>query len=71
MAQKPDFNIDRLIADCGGPKEVAAICNVARSTPYNWSRRRNIALEHLAALKLRFPRLDLNSYVELVNVVDA
>lgn len=67
MAQKPDFNIDRLIADCGGPEQVSSICKVARSTPYNWSRRGNVQLKHLAALKLRFPRLDLNAYVELVD----
>lgn len=67
MSQHPGFDVARLIADAGGPKVVASTCKVSRSTPYNWIRRKNIHVTDLAKIKLRFPHLDLNSYVRLVD----
>lgn len=58
------FNVRKLIADCGGPRKVADLLEICRTTPYRWQRTGTIPVQALTDL-LTTHHHDFNHYVEL------
>ena len=56
------FNVERFVADLGGPVPAAAICRVSRTTPYRWIKTGRINSDILERAKEAKPNLNLDDY---------
>jgi len=59
-----NFNIAKLIEDCGGASKLAASLGVARTTPYRWLQQGMISSRMLVRIKQSQPTINIDNYIE-------
>ena len=57
------YDVKKLIEDCGGVAEVAKATGKNRTQPYRWVKTNKVTTEILASIKCANPEIDLNEYV--------
>lgn len=56
------FDIESLINDLGGAREVSRRLNTGRSVPYGWARRGSVSSAYLSKIKEAFPWVSFDQY---------
>jgi hypothetical protein len=56
------FDIERLVNDLGGARQVSSTLNTGRSVPYGWIRRGSVSSAYLSQIKQAFPSVCLDQY---------
>jgi len=59
-----EFNVRRLVDDCGGVREVAKIMGKTRTAPYRMMRTGYMGTNVLAKLLEAKPTININDYFE-------
>ena len=62
------FNAKRLVADCGGVREVAKILGKTRTAPYRMMRTGYVGTNVLGKILEQRPEINLNDYFEMEDV---
>lgn len=62
-----EFNVKRLVNDCGGVREVAKIMGKTRTAPYRMMRTGYMGTNVLAKILEANPTLNINDYFETKN----
>lgn len=57
------FDIERLVADCGGASALATRLGVSRTTPYRWINQGMISSRMLARIKQCQPNITIDDYI--------
>lgn len=58
------FDIEKLVADCGGASALAQQLGVSRTTPYRWINQGMISSRMLARIKQCQPTITIDDYIE-------
>ncbi len=56
------MDVQKLVDDYGGAASIAEICDVWRTAPYSWVKRRYVSSRILERLKTHDPTLDIDGY---------
>lgn len=56
------FNVQKLIEDHGGAKEMAKLTDKPRTAPYRWTNQGFVTTKVLEVLKTKNPKLNINKY---------
>jgi len=56
------FDIERLVNDLGGARQVSSTLKTGRSVPYGWIRRGSVSSQYLSQIKEAFPSVCFDQY---------
>jgi hypothetical protein len=63
MSKNLSMDVERLIADCGGPNLVRLRTGIKRTAIYSIFRRGKMTTDQLAAILTEFPLINARDYV--------
>jgi len=56
------LNIEQLVEDLGGCKEISNKLSIEKSIPYGWLRRDFLSSDYLSLIKKAYPTIKIDNY---------